>query len=143
MARAFAETLLALLVTLALTVLFRALLELANGSDASTAFLEDAPRMVFEFLWPALLIWTVLILVGNLRNRSRSSGTKFLTGVMATIAASVVASLGWLIFAMIAGGWYLLVFAYSLVPTAFFLVAAILALLLTHRGIFRRSPSSA
>lgn len=141
--RAIAETAVALVIALVLTIAACGLLELADGTETATAFFDAAPRTVFGILWPALLLWTVLVLVGNLRNRLQAPGRKFLTGVMFTIAACLVGAIGWLIFGMIAGGWGLLLFAIALFPTVFFFMAAVLALWVTHLGFFRRSPTGA
>ncbi|MHA6669269.1 hypothetical protein ACX3O0_10420 [Homoserinimonas sp. A447] len=141
--RAIAETVVALLVALVLTIVGIALLDLVDGADATTAFFDTSPRLVFGVLWPVLALWTLLVLIGNLRNRLRASGMKFLTGVVSTIVACVLTAVGWLVFSLVGGGWGLFLFAITLVPTVFFFVAAVISLLVTHLGFFRSSPTRA
>lgn len=141
--RAIAETFAALLLALLLSIVGAVLLGLSDGTDAAGAFLDIGPRLVLGVLWPTLILWTALVLIGNIKNRRRGSGTKFLTGVMSTIATGLATPVGWLVFSLFAGDWGVLLFAVALAPTVIFFVAALVALALVHLVFFRRRATTA
>ena len=141
--RAIAETFAALLLALLFSIVGAVLLGLSDGTDAAGAFLDIGPRLVLGVLWPTLILWTALVLIGNIKNRRRGSGTKFLTGVMSTIATCLVTPVGWLVFSLFAGDWGVLLFAVALAPTVIFFVAALVALALVHLVFLRRRAATA
>lgn len=92
--RAITETFAVLLLALLLSIVGAVLLELSDGTDVAGAFLDRGPSLVFGVLWPTLILWTALVLIGNIKNLRRGSGTKFLTGVMSKIATCLVTPVG-------------------------------------------------
>lgn len=143
-ARVVAESLVALILTVILTIAVVGTLDFLSGSDVVTSFVEQAPSTVFPVLWPALGLWAVLVIIGNSRNSRRASAWKFLTNLISALAAGVV---NVLIFTVLAfsggGGWALLLVGIAIAVVVAFLVAAAIALALTHFVFFRHGIAPA
>jgi hypothetical protein len=135
--RAFAETFVAIVLGLLLSVIGAGILQLFNGSGLPTAFLDTGPRLILGALWPALILWSLLLLIGNLRNRARDAGWKVLTNLISTLVVALLASGAWLYISTVPGGFGMLVFGIALVASVVFLIGAAVAILVTHLLIFR------
>ena len=139
--RAIAETVVGLVLTALFAIAGAGLLELSQGTDPAEAFLDAGPRLILAtFALPGAL-WAVLLLIGNIRNRRRASGWAYLTNQVSALVVAVLGVGGWLAFALVQGGWALLLVGIAIVAALFFLAASIPALLLTHFAFFRHGPA--
>ena len=136
--RAFAETFVAIVLGLLLSVIGAGILQLIGGADARTAFLDTGPRLIFGALWPALILWSLLLLIGNLRNRARNAGWKMMTNLISTVAVALLATGAWLYISSVSTGFGMLLLGIAVSASVTFLIGAALAILATHLLIFRR-----
>jgi hypothetical protein len=140
--RAIAETVVSLVLTAILAIVGAGLFELSDGATPAQAFLESGPRLILgAFAIPGVL-WVIMLLVGNIRNRRRASGWHFLTNLLSTFVVAVLNVLGWLVVAIVQGNWAWLMVGIAVVVSLLFFVAALVGLLLTHFAIFRHRAAS-
>ena len=137
--RVIAETLVALLFTALLTTVAIAIFQASDGGGIGTA-IDSAWRVTAVGTGAAFMLWTALLLIGNIINRRRS----WLVHVVANFSSALLA-------ALINGGVVLLIglttqdgfgwlFAVAaLAALVAFVVAALISLLLTHLVIVRRA----
>jgi hypothetical protein len=136
--RAIAEAFVAIVLGLVLSVIGAGILQLIGGTDARTAFLDAGPRLILGALWPALILWSLLLLIGNIRNRSRAAGWRVLTDLVSTFVVAVLATGAWLYLSTVSGGLGTLMFGIGLSASAIFFVGATLAVLATHLLVSKR-----
>lgn len=135
--RAVAESAVGILLGLLLSLIGLGLIQLSDGTDAATAFLDEAPRLLLGILWPAIIVWVVLVIIGNVRNRRRGSVLRMITNLVSTFVAALLAVIGWFILAAVQGDWAWFVFAIALVAALVFFVATSIGFVLTHLVFFR------
>lgn len=140
--RAIAETIVSVVLTAVLAIAGAGLLELADGATPAQAFLDSGPRLILgAFAIPGVL-WIVMVLLGNIRNRRRASGWAFLTNLLSAFVVAVLNLVGWLVVALVQGNWAWLLVGIAVVVSLLFFVAALVGLLLTHFAFFRHGAAS-
>jgi hypothetical protein len=139
--RAVAETLVGFVLTTLLVLVAAGLLEFSQGADPAEAFLDSGPRLIFGTFAIPGAVWAVLLLIGNIRNRRRASGWAYLTNQLSAVVVAVLGVVGWLVVAMVQGGWALLIVGIVMFVALLFVGASIPALLLTHFAFFRHGAA--
>ena len=139
--RAIAETLVGILLTAILAIVGAGLFELSDGATPAEAFLDSGPRLILgAFAIPGVL-WIVMMLLGNIRNRRRASGWAFLTNLLSAVVVAVLNVVGWLVVALVQGNWAWLMVGIAIIVSLLFFVAALVGLLLTHFAFFRHGAA--
>ncbi|BDZ45065.1 hypothetical protein [Naasia aerilata] len=138
--RTLAEPLAAAGITLVLLFLGAGLLALGTAESALDAFFRSGPASVVGILGVAVLLWIVLLLVAAAVNRSRSPVVRLVTDTLLTLLVGGAALAFWAAFAAAVGGFGDLVVGIAVVDVALFCGAALIALVLTHLVLFRRTP---
>lgn len=105
-------------------------------------FLNDAPSLVFGLFWIGLLIWAILVVVGNVIHRNRSARARVLHNLLSALGAAIVTMVVYTIIGVTAGGFGMLIVGIALLAAIAFLVAAAIVVPLTHL-VFFRTPSAA
>jgi hypothetical protein len=146
--RIAAETVVGILLTLLMAVLFVGLGLLLVGRSASpvSAFLNDAPRLTFGIFWIGIALWLLLVLLGGWLHRDRTAGARVLHDLVSAAVAAVlgVTALHVLTFGDFLGGALgSLLFAVVLPVATAFVAAAAIMIPLTHFVLFRpRVPAA-
>lgn len=139
--RAIAETVVGVVLTAVLAILGAGLFELSDGATPAQAFLDSGPRLILgAFVIPGVL-WILMVLIGNIRNRRRASGWPFLTNLLSAFVVAVLNVAGWLVVAIVEGNWAWLLVGIAVIVSLLFFVAALVGLLLTHFAIFRHGAT--
>jgi hypothetical protein len=139
--RTVAGTLTAIVLTAVLLLLGAGLLALDGAASPAEAFLSDGPRAVVAFVGLPFVVWAIVLVLVDLLGRNRTARFRFLIGIPVTLVLAVLALGFWVVFAMIQQGWAAFVLAIAVLYLALFVVAALVALAVTHLVLFRRSPA--
>jgi hypothetical protein len=141
--RMLAETVVGILLTLVLMWLIIGGLNSIDSPDLAGAFLADAPSLMFGAFWIALGLWVILVVIGNGIHRNRPPRARVLHNLLSALGASLANVLVFVVIGITAGGWAMLLVAIVLMAAVAFLVAAGIAIPLTHLVLFRpRTPAA-
>jgi len=132
------EVLLTLVITVLLAWLGLALLALVDASDPVAAFVDDAPRMLFGLMGPALAVWALLLVIGSIAHRRRRVGWRIATNLVSLAAVIVVTIVVLIVMAFATeGGWGLLLAGIALAAGVALMVAGVIAVLVVELAILR------
>lgn len=141
MARRIAlEVLLILAITIALAWLALGVVSLFDSTDPLAAFTDGAPRMLFGVTALALVLWTVMVIIGSVAQRNRGSGWRIGTHLVSLFVALLV---NVLVFVGLAfananeGGWGLLLAGIALGVGLVVGIAGTMSVLLVELVILR------
>ena len=142
------EVVLILSITIVAAWSVLAVLPLADSADPIGTLVDQTPRVLFGGLGVALVLWTVLLVIGAIVQRRRAVGWKIATHLVSLIAALVV-NIGILAIVSVAAGggssedWGLIVVIIAVAAGGVLLVAGIVSVLLVELVILRpRAPQS-
>ncbi|MFC0680733.1 hypothetical protein ACFFGH_23115 [Lysobacter korlensis] len=141
--RILAETVVGILLTLLLTLLVTGALVSIDNPDPAGAFFGEGPALVFGAFWIGLVLWGILVVIGNVLHRNRRPGARVLHNLLAALVAGILTLIVYIVIGATAGGWGLLIVGIVLVPTIAFLVGAAVAIPLTHLVLFRPRTTAA
>lgn len=121
-------------IKLVLSVLFAiglaGLWSLTGDEGPAAAFLDQGPRLIFAFMWPGLLVWAGLSIVGMVRRRGLGWGVGW-----SVLAAAIAGFVNLVVFAVIgftAGGWGAFVIVLAILGGMCFLIGAVVASVVAH-----------
>jgi hypothetical protein len=135
--RILAETVVGILFTLVLMWLLLGALNTIDSADPAGAFVGQSFAIMFGAFWIGLLLWVVLVVVGNIVHRKRRPGVRVLHNLLSALGSAVINILVFVVIGMSAGGWAALLIAIVVMAALAFLVAAAIAIPLTHLVFFR------
>ncbi len=132
------------LLTVIVTILLVGAANTIDSADPAGAFLREAPAMVFGVFWIALVLWVILVVVGNVAQRSKPPRARVIADLLSALVASVLNTAVFAVIGFSAGGFGLLLVAIAIVPGIAFLVAAAVVVPLTQLVLFRsQTPAAA
>ena len=82
------------------------------------------------------------MIVGNVLHRNRRPGARVLHNLLSALGASLVNVVVFVVIGLTAGGWATLLVAIVLMAAIAFLVAAAIAIPVTHLALFRRAGAA-
>jgi hypothetical protein len=135
--RIAAQTAVEILLTVLLTLLFVGAVSSIDTADPGAAFFQDGPALVFGVFWIGLILWGLSVVIGNVIHRNRRPGARIAHNLVSALIAAIVNTIVFVVLAFTAGGWAALLVAFAIVAGLAFLVAAAIAVPLTHRFLFR------
>jgi hypothetical protein len=141
--RIAAQTLVEIVIAVLLTLLFVGALNTIDNTDPAGAFFRDAPGLVFSAFWIGLTLWVVLVIIGNVVHRNRRPSARIAHNLVSALVASILNTVVFATIGFTAGGWGLLIVALAIVPGLAFLLAAGIAVPLTHRVLVRSGVPAA
>jgi hypothetical protein len=139
--RIVAETVVGILLTLLFTLLVAGLLVAIDSADPAAAFFREGPALVFGAFWIALLIWGLLVILGNVVHRNRRPGARVLHNVLAALLGALVNLIAFAVIGATAGGFGMLLLGIAVIAAVSFLPGAAVGMLLTHLVFFRSAPA--
>lgn len=135
------EVLLILIITIGIAWLGLTIVVLLDEGDAVAALVDGAPRILFGLMGIALVLWSVLLIIGSIVNRHRRPRRKVATHLV-SLAVSIITNV--LVFTALAsaasGGWGLLLVGITLVAGAILCAAGTVAVLVVELRVVR-SPT--
>jgi fatty-acid desaturase len=134
--RIVAETVVGILLTFVLMWLIIGGLNSIDSRDPAAEFLS-APSAMFGGFWIALALWVILVILGNVIHRNRSPRARVLHNLLSALGASLINVVVFVVIGFAAGGWAMLLVAIVLTLAIAFLVAAAIAIPVTHLLFFR------
>jgi len=141
--RVIAESLVALVFTVVLTIVGVALFEAGGGGDPGEA-VDSAWRLIGTGAGIAFTLWTIMLVIGNIATRRRGWAAHVVLGFGTALLAALVNVGVVVLIALVAPSEDSWVYAIAAVATLVaFLIAALLSLLLTHLVVVRRRPVAA
>ena len=142
--RIAAETVVGIVLTLLLALVVAGLLVGIDNADPAGAFFREGPALLLGAFWIAILLWVILVIVGNVVHRNRKPGARVLHNLLSALAASVVNVIVYTVIGATAGGFGMLLVGIAILGAIAFLVGAAIAIPLTHLVLFRpRTPAAA
>jgi hypothetical protein len=141
--RIVAETVVGILLTLLLTLLVAGIVLSIDNPDPVGAFLTDGPVLVFGLFGVALVLWVISVAIGNALHRNRRPRARVAHNLISALAVALLTVLFYAVIGIPAGGWALLIVGIAMAPALAFLVAAAIAIPVTHLVLFRPAAASA
>ena len=139
--RVIAESLVALVFTVLLTIVGVALFQASGGGDPGAA-IDSAWRLTGTGASIAFTLWTIMLVIGNIATRRRGWAAHVVLGFGTALLAALVNVGVVILIALVAPSEDSWVYAIAAVATLVaFLIAALVSLLLTHLVIVRRRPA--
>jgi len=136
------EVVLIVSITVALAWLVLAAFALTDSADPVGTLVDQTPRVLFGGLGVALVLWTVLVIIGAIVQRRRAVGWRIATHLVSLIAALLV-NVGVLAVVTVASGgvqgedWGLVVVIIAVAAGGVMLVSGTVAVLLVDLVILR------
>ncbi|MDQ4137326.1 MAG: hypothetical protein M3116_00565 [Actinomycetota bacterium] len=141
--RIVAETVLGVVLTLLLAVAVAGLLAGLDRPNPAEAFLREGPALLFGAFWIAIVLWVILVGIGNVVHRNRRPRARVLHNLLSALAVSVLNVIVLTVIGATAGGFGMLLVGIAVVAAIAFLVGAAIAVPLTHLVLFRpRTPAA-
>lgn len=136
------EVVLILLLTVVLAWTVLGAFALTDSTDPLGTFVDQAPRVLFGLLGIALVLWTVLLIIGAIVHRRRAVGWRIATHLVSLLVALVVNVGGLAVLTVATGGgagedWGLLVVAIAGAAGAVLLISGVIAVLVVELLILR------
>ena len=139
--RVVAESLVALVFTVLLTIVGVALFQASGGGDPGEA-IDSAWRLTGTGAGIAFTLWAIMLVIGNIATRRRGWAAHVVIGFGTALLAALVNVGVVVLIAVVAPSEDSWVYAIEAVATLVaFLIAALVALLLTHVVVVRRRPA--
>ncbi len=135
------EVVLILAITVALSWLLLGLVSLVDSTDPVAAFVDGAPRMLFGVTAIALVLWTIMLIIGAIAHRNRRVGWRIATHLVSLFVALLINVIVFVVLAFVntnEGGWGLLLAGIALGVGLVVGVAGIVAVLLVELVILRQ-----
>lgn len=134
------EVVLILVITVALSWLLLGLVSLVDSTDPLAAFVDGAPRMLFGVTAIALVLWSIMVIIGAIAHRNRRAGWRIATHLVSLFVALLVNVLVFVVLAFASsneGGWGLLLAGIALGVGLAVGIAGTVAVLLVELVILR------
>jgi hypothetical protein len=139
--RVIAESLVALVFTVLLTIVGVALFQASGGGDPGAA-IDSAWRLTATGAAIAFTLWAVMLVIGNIATRRRGWAAHVVLGFGTAVLAALVNAGVVILIALVAPSDDSWVYAIAAIATLVsFLIAALVSLLLTHIVVVRRRPA--
>jgi hypothetical protein len=138
--RVIAESLVALVFTVLLTIVGLALFQAGGGGDPAAA-IDSAWRLTGTGAGIAFTLWAIMLVIGNIATRRRGWAAHVVIGFGTALLAALVNLAVVVLIALVApsdDSWLYAVAAVAALIA--FVLAAAAALLLTHLVVVRRRP---
>ncbi|MDQ4100094.1 MAG: hypothetical protein M3121_06305 [Chloroflexota bacterium] len=140
--RIAARTVLELILTVLLMWLLTGVVMSIDNTDPASVFVNDAPALIFGLFWIGLLAWVLLVTLGNVIHRNRPPRARVLHNLLSALGAAVLVLIVYTVIGVTAGGFGMLIVGIALIAAIAFLIAAAIAVPLTHLVILRpRAPA--
>jgi hypothetical protein len=140
--RVIAESLVALVFTVILTIVAVALFQASGGGDAGEA-IDSAWRLTGTGAGIAFTLWAIMLVIGNIATRRRGWAAHVVLGFGTALLAALVNVGVVILIAVVAPSEDSWVYAVAAIASVVaFLIAALVALLLTHLVVVRRRPTA-
>lgn len=139
MARAALATVIKLLLSLLLAIVLAGLWSFTDETSFAEAFLDQGTRLIVVFVWPGLIVWAALSILGMLRRRGLGWGIGW-----SILAALIAAGVNLVVFTIIGfalGGWDAFIIVFAFLGGLCFFVAAVIASVFTHLVFRDRAPA--
>ena len=141
--RIVAETVVGIVLTLVIALIVCGLLVGIDSADPVGAFFREGPALLFGALWIAIVLWVILVVVGNVVHRNKPPRVRVLHNLVSAAAASGVNVIVYAVIGAMAGGFGMLLVGIVILGALAFLVGAAVAIPLTHLVLFRpRTPAA-
>jgi hypothetical protein len=139
--RVVAESLVALVFTVLLTIVGVALFQASGGGDPGEA-IDSAWRLTGTGAGIAFTLWAIMLVIGNIATRRRGWAAHVVIGFGTALLAALVNVGVVVLIAVVAPSEDSWVYAVAAIASVLaFLIAALVALLLTHVVVVRRRPA--
>ena len=141
--RVIAESLVAFVFTALLTIAGVALFQASGGGDPGAA-VDSAWRLTGRGAGIAFTLWAIMLVIGNIATRRRGWAAHVVLGFGTALLAAFINAGVVILIALVAPSDDSWVYAIAAIASLVaFLVAAVIALLLTHLVVVRRRPAVA
>ncbi len=134
------EVVLILVITVALSWLLLGLVSLVDSTDPLAAFVDGAPRMLFGVTAIALVLWSIMVIIGAIAHRNRRAGWRIATHLVSLFVAILINVLVFVVLAFAnanEGGWGLLLAGIALGVGLVVGISGVVAVLLVELVILR------
>jgi hypothetical protein len=139
--RVIAESLVALVFTVLLTIVGVALFQASGGGDPGEA-IDSAWRLTATGAAIAFTLWAIMLVIGNVATRRRGWAAHVVIGFGTALLAAFVNAGVVILIALVAPSDDSWIYAIAAIATLVaFLIAALVGLLLTHLVVVRRRPA--
>lgn len=134
------EVVLIIVITIALAWLLLGLVSLIDSTDPLAAFVDGAPRLLFGVTAIALVLWSVMVIIGAIAHRNRGAGWRIATHLVSLFVAILINVIVFVVLAFAnanEGGWGLLLAGIALGAGLVLGLAGVVAVLLVELVILR------